>query len=287
MRLLPGESESWCVAWHDRWTSPCVQRIMCMAVGWGTQLRIDCETASRGVRVMVCDVARQVDQPLCVDCAARVREEMEAQTAEIEAECEAYECALRRLEQENAQPLPEEVWPPLSHPPALPCMHAVSEGDAVLLIRLQWVVGRCSMRTARPETACVTVFACVCQEFKAEMAAAAEEERAEMLRAEAAEAALAVARRELDQVRSRLCAESCLSTSTPQAWCQCGSARGKNGKANVMPTNHRMRKRGQVCVACRCAPRRWSWGSWRSGTGMTSTTSRYSCALMWTSETSC
>ncbi|CAK0735365.1 hypothetical protein CVIRNUC_000569 [Coccomyxa viridis] len=89
-----------------------------------------------------------VDQPLCVDCAARVREEMEAQTAEIEAECEAYECALRRLEQENAQPLPEE-------------------------------------------------------EFKAEMAAAAEEERAEMLRAEAAEAALAVARRELDQVRAK------------------------------------------------------------------------------------
>ena len=48
----------------------------------------------------------------------------------------------------------------------------------------------------------------VWQEFKAEMAAAAEEERAEMLRAEAAEAALAVARRELDQVCSRLCARS-------------------------------------------------------------------------------
>ena len=56
--------------------------------------------------------------------------------------------------------------------------------------------------------ACATVFACVRQEFKAEMAAAAEEERAEMLRAEAAEAALAVARRELDQVRSRLCTKS-------------------------------------------------------------------------------
>ena len=39
------------------------------------------------------------------------------------------------------------------------------------------------------------------QDFKAEMAAAEEEERAEMLKAEAAEAALAVARRELDQVR--------------------------------------------------------------------------------------
>ena len=41
------------------------------------------------------------------------------------------------------------------------------------------------------------------------MAAAAEEERAEMLRAEAAEAALAVARRELDQAWSYLCAENC------------------------------------------------------------------------------
>ena len=39
------------------------------------------------------------------------------------------------------------------------------------------------------------------QDFKAEMAAAEEEERAEMLRAEAAEAALAVARQELDQVQ--------------------------------------------------------------------------------------
>ena len=64
------------------------------------------------------------------------------------------------------------------------------------------------MRTARPESACVTVSACVCQEFKAEMAAAAEEERAEMLRAEAAEAALAVARGELDQVWSYLYASS-------------------------------------------------------------------------------
>ena len=30
-------------------------------------------------------------------------------TVEIEAECEAYEQALQRLEQENAQPLSEEV----------------------------------------------------------------------------------------------------------------------------------------------------------------------------------
>ncbi len=50
-----------------------------------------------------------MDQPLCIDCANRVREEMEAMTVEIEAECEAYEQALQRLEQENAQPLSEEV----------------------------------------------------------------------------------------------------------------------------------------------------------------------------------
>ena len=58
---------------------------------------------------MVWVMASQVDQPLCVECATRMREEMEAQTVEIEAECEAYEQALRRLQQENAQPLPEEV----------------------------------------------------------------------------------------------------------------------------------------------------------------------------------
>ena len=51
------------------------------------------------------------------------------------------------------------------------------------------------------------------QDFKAEMAAAEEEQRAEMLRAEAAEAALAVARRELDQVYicSRMRATFCPS----------------------------------------------------------------------------
>ena len=59
-----------------------------------------------------------------------------------------------------------------------------------------------------PWNAGVTVSACVCQDFKAEMLAAAEEEREEMLRAEAAEAALAVARRELDQVWSCLCVRS-------------------------------------------------------------------------------
>ena len=51
----------------------------------------------------------QVDQPLCCECAARVREEMDAATAEVEAECAAYEAALQRLQQENAQPLSNQV----------------------------------------------------------------------------------------------------------------------------------------------------------------------------------
>ena len=156
---------------------------------------------------MVCDLARQVDQPLCVECAACVREEMEAQTAEIEAECEAYERALRRLEQENAQPLPEEVWTP----PSVSCsaLHICLERVSCSARDLDAVDGGEMQHAHRAGVvAYVTVSACVCQEFKAEMAAAAEEERAEMLRAEAAEAALAVARRELDQVWSCLYARS-------------------------------------------------------------------------------
>lgn len=45
------------------------------------------------------------------------------------------------------------------------------------------------------------------------MAAAKEEERAEMLRAEAAEAALAVARRELDQVQGQPVSQCCAFSS--------------------------------------------------------------------------
>ena len=40
--------------------------------GWGTQLRLGPETAARGDRVIVCDVVRQVDLPLCVDCVSRM-----------------------------------------------------------------------------------------------------------------------------------------------------------------------------------------------------------------------
>lgn len=55
--------------------------------------------------------AAQVDQPLCVECAARVREETEAACAEAEAECATYEAALARLAAEDARPLPSEVKP--------------------------------------------------------------------------------------------------------------------------------------------------------------------------------
>lgn len=51
----------------------------------------------------------QVDQPLCCECATRVRDEIEAATAEEEAECAAYEAALQRLQQENTQPLSDQV----------------------------------------------------------------------------------------------------------------------------------------------------------------------------------
>jgi hypothetical protein len=53
----------------------------------------------------------QVDQPLCLDCAARVREEAEAAAGEAEAACAAYEAALERLAQEDAQPLSDEARP--------------------------------------------------------------------------------------------------------------------------------------------------------------------------------
>ncbi len=51
----------------------------------------------------------QVDQPLCLECATRVREEMDAAVTEMEAECEAYEAALQNLAQEDATPMSEEV----------------------------------------------------------------------------------------------------------------------------------------------------------------------------------
>lgn len=54
-------------------------------------------------------VLGQVDQPLCLECATRVREEMDAAVTEMEAECEAFEAALQNLALEDAKPLSEEV----------------------------------------------------------------------------------------------------------------------------------------------------------------------------------
>ena len=65
-------------------------------------------TICRGLKAFLVRVpTRQVDQPLCLRvCATRVREEMEAATAEEEAECAAYEAALQRLRQgERAAPV--------------------------------------------------------------------------------------------------------------------------------------------------------------------------------------
>eukprot|EP00877_Chromochloris_zofingiensis_P002894 jgi/Chrzof1/12605/Cz07g00210.t1 len=52
--------------------------------------------------------ATVVDHPLCLDCAAQLKEEVEAQVAETEREIAAYSEALARLEAEPAQTLIEE-----------------------------------------------------------------------------------------------------------------------------------------------------------------------------------
>lgn len=51
--------------------------------------------------------ATVVDHPLCLDCAAQLKEEVEAQVAETEREIAAYSEALARLEAEPAQTLIE------------------------------------------------------------------------------------------------------------------------------------------------------------------------------------
>ena len=43
-----------------------------------------------------------MDHPVCLECAVTVREALEAQVAEVEADCEAYEACLRQLETEGA-----------------------------------------------------------------------------------------------------------------------------------------------------------------------------------------
>ena len=51
----------------------------------------------------------QLDQPLCLECAGRVKEEVEATVAEVESECSAYEAAIAKLEAEQPEPLTQEV----------------------------------------------------------------------------------------------------------------------------------------------------------------------------------
>ncbi|KAK9810947.1 hypothetical protein WJX73_000341 [Symbiochloris irregularis] len=50
----------------------------------------------------------KLDQPLCQECTKRVKEEIEASVAEVEAECAAYEAAISKLEADQTQALSEE-----------------------------------------------------------------------------------------------------------------------------------------------------------------------------------
>ena len=48
---------------------------------------------------------------MCLECSARVKDEVEASVAEVEAECAAYEAAIAKLEADKTQALSEEVGP--------------------------------------------------------------------------------------------------------------------------------------------------------------------------------
>lgn len=50
-----------------------------------------------------------MDHPLCLECATRVKEEIENMVEEVEEECRAYDEAIARLEQENLEIMPQEV----------------------------------------------------------------------------------------------------------------------------------------------------------------------------------
>ncbi|KAF5839533.1 autophagy protein [Dunaliella salina] len=52
----------------------------------------------------------QADQPLCLDCAAQLKDEIEAQVAETEHEISCYAAAVARLEAEQSEPLPEVAF---------------------------------------------------------------------------------------------------------------------------------------------------------------------------------
>ena len=82
------------------------------------QLQSDSKTSAAHFPAQILDASAasivslfllQVDQPLCAECATRVREQIEARLAEVRADCAAYEAALARLAAQDLQPLSEEV----------------------------------------------------------------------------------------------------------------------------------------------------------------------------------
>lgn len=76
------------------------------AAGGGLDAKLDALAS-------LCELASSetgVDHPLCLDCAAQLREEVEAQVAELEGEIGAYSNALRQLGEEGAAALSEEEF---------------------------------------------------------------------------------------------------------------------------------------------------------------------------------
>lgn len=54
--------------------------------------------------------ATKVDQPMCHDCAHRVQDEVEVSIKEAQQECAAYEAAIKRLAEEDLQPLTDQEY---------------------------------------------------------------------------------------------------------------------------------------------------------------------------------
>ena len=53
---------------------------------------------------------RQVDQPLCGDCCAKIQKDVEASVRDAEREIEAYQAALRRLSAAEETAMPDEEF---------------------------------------------------------------------------------------------------------------------------------------------------------------------------------
>lgn len=66
-----------------------------------------------------------MEQPLCHDCSHRVQDEVEAAIREAQQECFAYAAAIKRLAEEDLQPLSDQVIP-LGHPTVLCSISAKS-----------------------------------------------------------------------------------------------------------------------------------------------------------------